>query len=273
MLWFRKRKNIVRHGIIDLVPLDQESLFTRDVFPGYAFLPGGKEIVYNQDGKIKRLDLVTKEATQAENLRKLLLAISKDVRVLLVKLADRLHNMRTLDHVSPDKRVRIAQETMDIYAPLAGRMGMQNVRDELEDIAFKVLNPDAYEDYIAALQKKEIANLREGLRLGYSTPKRDVELVIEQLDAILAAPVTASPFWSPAERDADPAFRKAWEDLLRDGIHPAADRYRRFLREEYLAKAREPLTVAANPDGERCYAAYMRDPDGLRVEVVSSLYK
>jgi len=104
----------------------------------------------------------------------------------------------------------------------------------------------------------EIANLREGLRLGYSTPKRDVELVIEQLDAILAAPVTASPFWSPAERDPDPAFRKAWEELLRDGIHPAADRYRRFLREEYLAKAREPLTVAANPDGERCYAAALR---------------
>ena len=106
----------------------------------------GAEIATLVDGltKIKRLDLVTKEATQAENLRKLLLAMSKDIRVLLVKLADRLHNMRTLLHVSPDKRVRIAQETMDIYAPLAGRMGMQTVRDELEDIAFKVLNPDAY---------------------------------------------------------------------------------------------------------------------------------
>ncbi len=105
----------------------------------------GKEIASLVDGltKIARLDLVTKEATQAENLRKLLLAMSKDVRVLLVKLADRLHNMRTLEHVEPDKRVRIAQETMDIYAPLAGRMGMQAVRDELEDIAFRVLNPDA----------------------------------------------------------------------------------------------------------------------------------
>jgi GTP diphosphokinase / guanosine-3',5'-bis(diphosphate) 3'-diphosphatase len=93
--------------------------------------------------KIAKLDLVTKEAAQAENLRKLLLAMSKDVRVLLVKLADRLHNMRTLQHVKPEKSVRIAQETMDIYAPLAGRMGMQAVRDELEDIAFKVLNPEA----------------------------------------------------------------------------------------------------------------------------------
>ncbi len=105
----------------------------------------GKEIAALVDGltKIDKLDLVTKEATEAENLRKLLLAMSKDVRVLLVKLADRLHNMRTLAHMKPDKRVRIAQETMDIYAPLAGRMGLQTVRDELEDIAFKVLNPDA----------------------------------------------------------------------------------------------------------------------------------
>jgi guanosine-3',5'-bis(diphosphate) 3'-pyrophosphohydrolase len=105
----------------------------------------GPEIASLVDGltKIAKLDLVTKEAAQADNLRKLLLAMSKDVRVLLVKLADRLHNMRTLEHVKPDKRVRIAQETMDIYAPLAGRMGMQAVRDELEDIAFRVLNPDA----------------------------------------------------------------------------------------------------------------------------------
>ena len=105
----------------------------------------GPEIASLVDGltKIAKLDLVTKEAAQAENLRKLLLAMSKDVRVLLVKLADRLHNMRTLAHVNPEKRVRIAQETMEIYAPLAGRMGMQAVRDELEHVAFKVLNPDA----------------------------------------------------------------------------------------------------------------------------------
>ena len=105
----------------------------------------GPEIAALVDGltKIKQLDRVTKEATQAENLRKLLIAMSRDVRVLLVKLADRLHNMRTLHHVKPEKRTRIAQETMDIYAPLAGRMGMQLVRDELEDIAFRILNPDA----------------------------------------------------------------------------------------------------------------------------------
>lgn len=94
--------------------------------------------------KIKRLDLVSKQAKQAENLRKLLLAIADDVRVLLVKLADRLHNMRTLKYVPPEKRDRVAQETLDIYAPLAARMGMQDMREELEDLAFRQLSPDAY---------------------------------------------------------------------------------------------------------------------------------
>ena len=94
--------------------------------------------------KIKKLDLVSKKAAQAENLRKLLLAVAADARVLLVKLADRLHNMRTLHYVPPDKRARIAEETLEIYAPLAGRIGMQDMREELEDICFRVLMPDPY---------------------------------------------------------------------------------------------------------------------------------
>ena len=107
----------------------------------------GAEIGAIVDGltKIERLQLVTREEAQAENLRKLLLAISADVRVLLVKLADRLHNMRTLDFMPADKRKRIATETMDIYAPLAGRMGMQDMRQELEDLSFKTLQPDHYQ--------------------------------------------------------------------------------------------------------------------------------
>jgi GTP diphosphokinase / guanosine-3',5'-bis(diphosphate) 3'-diphosphatase len=94
--------------------------------------------------KLKRLELVSREAKQAENLRKLLLAIADDVRVLLIKLADRLHNMRTLEFVPPASRRRIAEETLDIYAPLAGRMGMQEMREELEDLAFRTLDPEAY---------------------------------------------------------------------------------------------------------------------------------
>jgi GTP diphosphokinase / guanosine-3',5'-bis(diphosphate) 3'-diphosphatase len=122
----------------------------------------GPEIGAIVDGltKIERLNLVSREEAQAENLRKLLLAISQDVRVLLVKLADRLHNMRTLQYMPPDKRERIAQETMDIYAPLAGRMGMQDMRNELEDISFKILQPEHYNAITTRLEEMQ-AEYRE----------------------------------------------------------------------------------------------------------------
>ncbi len=101
--------------------------------------------------KLKKLDLVTKEAKQAENLRKLLLAIADDVRVLLIKLADRLHNMRTLEYMPPEARRRAAEETLEIYAPLAGRMGMHEMREELDDLAFRELYSEAYEVVTARL--------------------------------------------------------------------------------------------------------------------------
>ncbi len=115
----------------------------------------GKDIGRLVEGltKLKKLDLVSKQAAQAENLRKLLLAIADDVRVLLVKLADRLHNMRTLHFVPEGKRGRIAQETLDIYAPLAGRMGMQEMRDELEELSFRQLFPDARATILERLER------------------------------------------------------------------------------------------------------------------------
>ena len=120
--------------------------------------------------KLKKLDLVSRKAEQAENLRKLLLAISDDVRVLLVKLADRIHNMRTLDHMPVEKRARIAEETMDIYAPLAGRMGMQGVREELEELSFRAINPEAYRTVterlaeLSSRNKKVIDEIEKTLR-------------------------------------------------------------------------------------------------------------
>ncbi|WP_420011842.1 RelA/SpoT family protein [Tateyamaria sp.] len=104
----------------------------------------GEDIAKLVDGvtKLTNLQLSSVETKQAENFRKLFMAMSKDMRVILVKLGDRLHNMRTIRSMRPDKQVQKARETMDIFAPLAGRMGMQWMREELEDLAFKVLNPE-----------------------------------------------------------------------------------------------------------------------------------
>jgi RelA/SpoT family (p)ppGpp synthetase len=132
----------------------------------------GKDIGVLVEGltKLKKLDLVTREAKQAENLRKLLLAIADDVRVLLVKLADRLHNMRTLDHMPPGARTRSAEETLEIYAPLAGRIGMYEMREELENLAFRELNPEAHKviterlDSLAERQSGLIAEIEQQLK-------------------------------------------------------------------------------------------------------------
>ena len=108
--------------------------------------------------KLNKLDFASKHAVQAENFRKLLLAIADDARVLLIKLADRLHNMRTLHFVPEAKRARIAQDTLEIYAPLAGRMGMQGLRSELEDLAFRYLMPEAYALIMSRLEEMKTKN-------------------------------------------------------------------------------------------------------------------
>ncbi len=114
-----------------------------------------KEVAELVDGvsKLDQLSITSRTEAQAENLQKMVLAMSKDIRVIVVKLADRLHNMRTLMYLDRDKQVKIAKETLEIYAPIAHRIGMNNVYRELEDLAFKVMYPKRYERLTAAVKK------------------------------------------------------------------------------------------------------------------------
>jgi len=118
----------------------------------------GKEIAELVDGvtKIGKLAFSSREERQAENFRKMLVAMARDLRVLMIKLADRLHNMRTLHYLTADRARKIGQETLDIYAPLAHRLGMANVKAELEDLALRSLHPDAYVDLQRRVAKRRL---------------------------------------------------------------------------------------------------------------------
>lgn len=117
----------------------------------------GQEISFLVDGvtKISRMTLESSEEDQAENFRKMILAMVKDIRVILIKLADRLHNMRTLNFQSPEKQGQIAEETLDIYAPVAHRLGIDSMKSELEELAFQYLHPEIYKDLQKKIAKKE----------------------------------------------------------------------------------------------------------------------
>jgi len=116
----------------------------------------GDQVAHIVDGvtKIDKIQFANREDRQAENVRKMLLAMVSDVRVVLIKLADRLHNMRTLEHLKPDRQEAIARETLDIYAPLAHRLGMGKVRGELEDLAFRYTDPVSFERVQAAVEAR-----------------------------------------------------------------------------------------------------------------------
>jgi GTP pyrophosphokinase len=116
----------------------------------------GKDVAFLVDGvtKLSKMNFGSKEEQASENFRKMLVAMAKDIRVILIKLCDRVNNMRTLDHMPPEKRQRIAQETMDIYAPLANRLGISWIKIELEDLSFRHLHPQEYQDLVDRLAQR-----------------------------------------------------------------------------------------------------------------------
>jgi guanosine-3',5'-bis(diphosphate) 3'-pyrophosphohydrolase len=139
----------------------------------------GDEVTEMVDGvtKISKISFKTSEERQAENFRKMLLAMARDIRVILVKLADRLNNMRTLSHQSEERRLKIAQETADIYAPLANRLGISWVKSELEDLSLRYLEPDTYK----ALSKKIDQHRRERDKY-VATVKKRLEDILKEHD-------------------------------------------------------------------------------------------
>src|SRR5256712_11531726 len=130
----------------------EDTLTTREVVEEHF----GKDIAHVVEGltKISRMTFNSKEQQQAESFRKMMLAMVDDIRVVLVKLADRLHNMRTLEHLSPRQQERIARETLDIYAPIANRLGMAKAKNELEDLALRVLDPAGHQALASAVEEK-----------------------------------------------------------------------------------------------------------------------
>ena len=154
----------------------------------------GEQVAHIVEGvtKISAIDFATREEQQAENLRKMMLAMVDDIRVVLIKLADRLHNMRTLEHLSPDRREKIAQETLDIYAPIAHRLGMGKIRGELEDLGFRYVDPIGYEQIGEAVEARRkpgeafLARVEEVLRdkLGEAGITAKVESRIKRLYSV-----------------------------------------------------------------------------------------
>jgi guanosine-3',5'-bis(diphosphate) 3'-pyrophosphohydrolase len=146
----------------------------------------GPEVAHVVEGvtKISAIRFSSTEQRQAENFRKMLLAMVDDIRVILVKLADRLHNMRTLNHLPEDKRLLVAQETRDIYAPIANRLGMSKVKNELEELSFRYLDPPAYEALRINVDAKRRATegLMDQLKATITTKLRDAGVVFVEID-------------------------------------------------------------------------------------------
>src|SRR4051812_24171354 len=188
----------------------------------------GAEVAHVVEGvsKISAIPFSSSEARQAENFRKMLLAMVDDIRVILVKLADRLHNMRTLSHLPEDRRVKIAQETRDIYAPIANRLGMSKVKNELEELSFRYLEPIAY----------------ERLRTEVDLKRRSTEGLIGELKKTIAAKLAEAQV--PVV-EIDGRIKRLWS------IHQKLERQKIDLGQVYDFIALRVITE----DVKDCYAA------------------
>src|SRR6266536_4909141 len=146
----------------------------------------GPEVAHVVEGvtKISAIPFSSSEERQAENFRKMLLAMVDDIRVILVKLADRLHNMRTLSHLPEDKRIAVAQETRDIYAPIANRLGMSKVKNELEELSFRYLEPETFEALRAKVDARRRASEGqiEKLKVTVTAKLADAQVPVVSID-------------------------------------------------------------------------------------------
>src|SRR5438034_1970495 len=188
----------------------------------------GPEVAHVVEGvtKISAIRFSSSEERQAENFRKMLLAMVDDIRVILVKLADRLHNMRTLNHLPEDRRVMVAQETRDIYAPIANRLGMSKVKNELEELSFRYLEPQSY----------------EALRARVDAKRRATEGLIEEFKTTIAAKLTESQV---PVLELDGRIKRLWS------IHQKLHRQKIELEQVYDFIALRLITDSVKD----CYAA------------------
>ena len=193
----------------------------------------GQEVELLVDGvtKLNKLNFTSREEQQAESLRKMFLAMAKDIRVVLIKLADRLHNMRTLKYKTPERQVAIAQETLDIYAPLAHRLGIYTVKWELEDLSLRYLDPEGYYDLVRKVGMKRaereqlIAQVTQQLRtqLRQAGIKAEIDgrpkhfYSIYRKMILFGRCIYHIPSWTHAERVYSSSIRKFCCNFIRSG--------------------------------------------------------
>jgi (p)ppGpp synthase/HD superfamily hydrolase len=176
----------------------------------------GSQVAHIVEGvtNIDKIQFANREDRQAENVRKMLLAMVSDVRVVLIKLADRLHNMRTLEHLRPDRQEAIARETLEIYAPLAHRLGMGKVRGELEDLAFRYTDPVSYEQVSAAVESRRTE--------GEQSPSNSAKTTFRPASSGASSASTPSFKSSSAPRSASTRFMTCWPSASSPRMWPPA---------------------------------------------------